>query len=160
MKNLIRLVKCLSVIDTGLFQKVRCALFGKTQDLKVLSLYGISFCPPTDQTAKPKESAFGVGFMANGYSDEVFVIVDRPDLRFKGLLPSELKIGNYKTNASVYFKADGTIEIKAPTVNVIGDVIVTGDVTGNNFISTGLPDVDFNTHVHSDPQGGDTGVPK
>ena len=94
--------------------------------------------------------------------------VDNPELRFTGLAEGELKIGNYLTGDYVYFKADGTMEVKAttsvdviaPTVNISGDAVIVGDVTANNFISTGLPGVDFNTHIHTGDSGGNTGVPK
>lgn len=159
---MIKLVKALFTKDSGRFQRVRCAFFGKQQDLTMLNIYGIAFNPPAN--------SFGVAFSANGYDDNVFVIVDKPESRFSGLAPGEVKIGNQSLSPKTYihFKADGSIEIKAnttlniiaPTINVTGDVVVAGDVTANNFISTGLPGVDFNTHVHSDPQGGLTGVPQ
>ncbi len=167
---MIKLVKVLFAKDTGLFQKVRCAFFGKRQDLNVLNLYGISFNPPghIDENGKTINPSFGVAFSANGYDDDIFVAVDKPELRFTGLLEGELKIGNYLTGDYVHFKADGTMEIKAttsvdiiaPLVNVTGNVVVAGDITANNFISTGLPGVDFNTHIHTGDSGGDTGVPK
>ena len=160
---MIKLVKVLEGISdevSGLFQKVRCAFFGKQQDLNVLNLYGISFNPP--------DNSFGVAFSANGYDDNIFVAVDKPESRFTGLAKGELKIGNLLTGDSVHFKADGTmvvtattsVDVIAPTVNISGDAVIVGDVTANNFISTGLPGVDFNTHIHTGDSGGNTGVPK
>ncbi len=160
--KMIKLVKVLFAKDTGLFQKVRCAFFGKQQDLNVLNLYGISFNPP--------DNSFGVAFKANGYDNNIFIAVDKPESRFTGLAKGELKIGNQSLTPKTYihFKADGSIEIKAnttvdiiaPTVNISGDVVVVGTVTADNFISTGLPGVDFNTHIHTGDSGGDTGIPK
>ncbi len=130
----------------------------------MLNMYGISFNPPGHLVdGDSVDPSFGMAFSANGYGNEVFVMVDRPDLRFKGLAEGEFKIGNYVEGSYVYFKADGSIEIKPKSgqlVNVIGSVTVTGDVTANNFVSTGLPGVDFNTHIHTGDSGGDTGVPK
>ncbi len=146
--NLIHLVKSLVSDDTGLFQKITCSFFGKTQKLRVLNTYGIGYNPPDD--------SFGVAFKVNDYGNNVFVIVDRPDLRFKGLAKGEFKIGNLVENTYVYFKADGSIEIKPKSgqvVNVIGDVVVTGTVTAANFITAPVPD--YNAHTHS---GVDTGV--
>lgn len=155
MNNNIKLVTVLTASDGVTFQEAKCKFFGKVQDLKMLGSYGISYNPPVN--------SFGVAFSANGYDNNIFVVADRPKDRFKGLAPGELKIGNYLTGASIHFKADGSIEV-APkagqVVNVTGPIEVIGDVTANNFISTGLPGVDFNTHVHSDPQGGLTGVPQ
>lgn len=154
MVNIIELVKSLFTKDDGLFQKVRCAFLGKEQDLNVLNFYGISFNPP--------DESFGVSFSANGYGDERFVAVDRPDLRFKGLEKGEMKIGNYLTGAYVHWKADGSIEIvpNGVPVNIIGNVTVTGTVTAANFISTAGVGA-YNTHTHSgvDPGPGNTGGP-
>lgn len=150
MANPIHLVKTLFSKDSGLFQKVRSAFFGKTQDLNVLNMYGISYNPP--------ENSFGVAFCANDRGDDIFVMVDRPDLRFTGLAEGEIKIGNYITGKSVLFKADGTIEVEGD-VTVAGKITVSGTVTASDFKSTGIG-VDFNTHIHTGDDGGNTGVPK
>jgi len=138
MVNIIKLVKSLFTKDEGIIQQVRCKSLGKEQDLKVLNMYGISFNPP--------DNSFGVAFSANGYDDETFVMVDRPDKRWKGLEKGELKIGNYLTGSFVHFKADGTIAIE-------GNVVVNGTVTADNFITSSVPD--YNAHTHS---GVDTGI--
>ena len=162
MRLLVNMVKALFAIDDKTFQKVRCKFFGKTQDLNVLNMYGISINPP--------DNSFGVAFWPNGYGDDGFATIDRPDLRFTGLEKGELKIGNYLTGDYVHFKADGTIEVKAttkvdvvaptvnitssvevnivsPLVNISGDAVVVGDVTANNFITGTV--ADYNIHVHS-----------
>lgn len=133
------------------FRRVVCKFFGKTQELRILGIYGISFNPPVD--------SFGVAFSANDYDNNIFVAVDKPELQFSNLEPGELRIGNYLTGASVYFKADGTIQINATKVNIIGDVDVSGDVTADNFITASVPD--YNAHTHSDVQSGgsNTGGP-
>ena len=153
MSNLIELVKALFSKDGDILQKVRCRFLGKEQDLKVLNLYGISFCPPDD--------SFGVSFSANGYDDERFVAVDRPDLRFTQLQKGEMKIGNYLTGAYVYWKADGSIEINpnGVPVSILGDVTVSGTVSADNFITSTV--ADYNAHTHSGVQtgAGNTGGP-
>jgi uncharacterized protein involved in type VI secretion and phage assembly len=77
----------------------------------------------------------------------------------------DIKI-THPNGASIQIDKTGAILIIAGgNVTVTGDVTVTGavvvskDITGNNFISTGLPGVDFNTHIHAGVNG-DTGVPK
>lgn len=169
MTNLIKLVSVLSTSEGTIFQKLKSAFFGKTQDLKPLGIYGISFNPPLD--------SFGVAFSANGYDDDIFVAVDRPDLRFKNLLPGELKIGNYLTGDFVYFKADGTVEVTssvkitvtAPEVKIVAStkveitsplVEVSGTVEAADFISPSVPS--YEAHVHSGVTGGpsNTGGPQ
>lgn len=151
---LINLVKVLSNIDTGLFQKVKCRFFGKIQNLRALNIYGISFNPPVN--------SFGVSFRANNHGDNLFVAVDDPENRFTGLKPGELKIGNYETGAYVHFKEDGSIDIEAASsknVTIKGNLVVQGDIVTNN-IST--PSVfSYNAHTHSGVQTGasNTGGP-
>ena len=146
MVNLIKMVKVLLTkeISGKSFLKATCEFFGKQQDLSVLSLYGISFNPPVN--------SFGVSVSPNGYGDDAFVIIDRPDLRFTQLESGELKVGNYVTGSYVYFKADGTILIK-------GDVTVDGTVEADNFITSTVSD--YNAHTHSGVQSGgsNTGGP-
>lgn len=155
MTNLIHLVKVLLTKDDGLFQRVRCTFFGKAQDLKVLNTYGISYNPPNN--------SFGVAVKPNGYGKEVFVFVDRPDLRFTGLEEGELKMGNtfLQDKTFVHFKADGTIHIKTnSTLNITGNVEVTGTVEAADFISPSVPSYD--AHVHSGVESGasNTGGPQ
>ncbi|MGR3179827.1 MAG: hypothetical protein ACUZ8E_17445 [Candidatus Anammoxibacter sp.] len=42
------------------------------------------------------------------------------------------------------------------TSTINGGLTVTGDITANNFISSGIS-VDFNSHIHTGDSGGDTG---
>ena len=52
------------------------------------------------------------------------------------------------------------LTINASGVSKInGGLTVTGDITANNFISSGIS-VDFNSHIHTGDSGGDTGIPK
>ena len=153
MINIIKLVKSLLAFDGNIFQIVRCRFLGRDQDFKVLNLYGHSFNPP--------KNSFGVAFSANGNNSDIHVIVDKPELRFTGLAEGEVKSGNTLLGETVpanktyiYFKADGTIEIKSnSTVNIIGNVVVEGTVTASNFITGTV--ADYNAHTHS---GVDTGI--
>jgi phage gp45-like len=148
MINAIKLVKVLFARTSGLLQTVKCSFLGRTQDLKVLNMYGISFCPPAN--------SFGVAISANGYTDEAFVVCDKPDKRFTGLQPGELKVGNYVTGAYIYFKEDGSIEVSAPNVKIVATtkveitsplVEVTGTVEAADFITSAVPS--YNAHSHS-----------
>lgn len=162
MNNGIHLAKVISEVSSDLFQMFKCTFFNKTQNLKALNIYGISICPPED--------SFGVAFDPNGYGVP-FVVIDKPESRFKGLSPGEMKIGNYVTGAYVYFKEDGSIEVSAPDVKIVAStkveitsplVQVSGNISANNFISTGHPTgADFNTHTHGGVTSGgaSTGVP-
>lgn len=150
----IKIVKAISTINTGLLQKVRCKFFGKEQDLNVLNRYGISSYPPAN--------SFGVSIEANNYGDQVFVVVDRPDLRDKNLLESETKFGNPVEGTYIYFKADGSIEIKpkaGQVVNVTGNVVVSGTVTASNFITGSVADYNAHTHSGVETGPGNTGGP-
>ena len=147
LNNMIHLIKSLVSDDTGIFQKVKAKFFNQTQDVNVLNMYGISFNPP--------DNSFGVAFRANNDSaNNIFAMIDRPDLRFTGLAKGELKIGNYVTGNSVLFKVDGTIEITATTVKIIGDLDVTGDISTSAIAS-------LNAHTHSGVESGgsNTGGP-
>ena len=139
---MIKLVKVLEGISdevSGLFQKVRCAFFGKQQDLNVLNLYGIAFNPPghIDGDGKLVNPSFGVAFSANGYDNNIFVAVDNPELRFTGLAEGELKIGNYLTGDYVYFKADGSIKIDAAGEDIFGNVNIDTGFNGTFTTGTG-----------------------
>lgn len=154
MINIIKLVKALTFKDTGQFAKMTCSMFGKKQDVNLLSIYGIAYRPPNN--------SFGVAFSPNGHDSDMFAMVDRPDLRFKGLQEGELKIGNLVTGSYVHWKADGTIEIKPEPgnpVNVIGNVVVTGTVTAANFITSSVSDYNAHTHSGVETGAGNTGGP-
>jgi phage baseplate assembly protein gpV len=56
---------------------------------------------------------------------------------------------------------DGTIAMQAATVNVTGNLVVTGDISDQNGAHgtlAALRDA-HDEHVHADPQGGVTGLP-
>jgi hypothetical protein len=151
MNSMIKLVKVLSSSFVSPFRRLKCTFFGKEQELRMLGIYGISFNPPPD--------SFGVAFSANGYDDNIFVIVDKPESQFSGLLPGEMRIGNYLTGASVYFRADGTILINASKINIVGDLEVSGTVTAANLITGSVPDYNAHTHSGVTSGGASTGGP-
>jgi phage baseplate assembly protein gpV len=56
---------------------------------------------------------------------------------------------------------DGTIALQAPTVNITGNLVVTGNISDQNGAHGTLAALRnaHDTHVHDDPQGGQTGLP-
>lgn len=54
--------------------------------------------------------------------------------------------------------ATGDVNIKAPTTNITGDVNVTGTLNADSDVTVGS--ISLKSHVHSDPQGGNTGPPQ
>ena len=178
MIDMINLVKVLydpdtgkSVGDIGIFQRIKCLFYGKTQNIKVLNMYGISFNPPDD--------SFGVAFSPNGHDSDMLAIVDKPELRPKDLAKGEFRVGNYLTGDYILFKVDGTIkvvssisvDVTAPNVTVTGDVTITGDVnvtgditaTGNvdanDLITPSVASYDGHTHSGVTTGAGSTGGP-
>jgi uncharacterized protein involved in type VI secretion and phage assembly len=58
-------------------------------------------------------------------------------------------------------KNDGTIAMQAPTVNVTGNLVVSGDISDQNGAHGTVAALRnaHDTHLHDDPQGGVTGLP-
>lgn len=75
------------------------------------------------------------------------------------VLPSisstDLQIRNQAGTSFISLKADGTVQITAATVNITGNLVVSGEVTG------GLTAIPLSTHIHPGVTAGgaDTGVP-
>ena len=58
----------------------------------------------------------------------------------------------------------GTVNATASSFNLTGDLNVTGNITATKQISDAIRNMSadrsiYNSHVHSDPQGGQTGTP-
>lgn len=70
----------------------------------------------------------------------------------------------HPSGSFIKIKNDGSIEIKATSVNIEGNLNVTGNISSTQNISdfkSSMEDMrnTYNTHDHSDPQGGTTGTP-
>jgi len=67
----------------------------------------------------------------------------------------------HATGSFVKLRNDGTIALQAETVNVVGNLVVTGDISDKNGARGTLAVLRaaHNSHVHDDPQGGETGLP-
>jgi len=67
----------------------------------------------------------------------------------------------HQTGSFLKLLNDGTIAVQAGTVNVTGNLVVTGDISdrgGAHGTVAALRNA-YDTHTHADPQGGETGVP-
>jgi phage baseplate assembly protein gpV len=67
----------------------------------------------------------------------------------------------HQSGSSLKLLNDGTIALQAPVVSVMGDLLVSGDISdqnGANGVLAALRDA-HNVHIHADPQGGTTGLP-
>lgn len=107
-----------------------------------------------------QESGFVIGFF---YND-----VDRP----KSVNSGEVYLIN-KSGSFIALKENGDIEINCSTQNITatcqnfninGKLNVTGDITGNSEVRDEKSTMNdmrdtYNSHIHPDPQGGDTGAP-
>jgi phage baseplate assembly protein gpV len=56
---------------------------------------------------------------------------------------------------------DGTIALQAPTVNITGNLVVTGNISDQNGAHNTLAALRsaYDAHTHADPQGGESGPP-
>lgn len=168
LKNLIKFGKILASKTNGAFQIVTATFFGKTQDVNVANIYGISF--------GPVKNSFALLFSRSGYEDSLWALIDEPSKRFTGLKEGELKIGNYETGDFVYFKADGTIGIQsaskvlvtAPEIEMVASTKVTitsplvqvsGIVEANDFKSPAVNSYDTHIHGGVTAGGANTGGP-
>jgi hypothetical protein len=70
----------------------------------------------------------------------------------------------HPSGSFIKIKNDGTIEIKATTVTIEGNLNVVGNISSTQNISdfkSSMEDMrnTYNSHTHTDPQGGNTGMP-
>lgn len=66
----------------------------------------------------------------------------------------------HKSGSFVKLLNDGTIGIQATTVNISGDLVVTGDISDKNGLHGTLAALRnaYDVHIHGVPQGGVTGT--
>lgn len=162
--------------DSSTYPRATTNYKGKDVQTVRQSVYGVSSNPP--------KQSLCLLFQVEGMGGVQYGIFDYAQGRFKNLEEGEVQIGNYLTSASIKFDKEGNVIVTVPnniTFNVTGnstvntsrltinasddvyinsDLIVSGDITGNNFISSGIS-VDFNTHVHGGVEtgGGSTSTP-
>lgn len=161
--------------DATNYPKAGVTYKGKDTDAVRQSVYGVSSNPPIGSN--------GLLFQVDGSSSTSYAILDYMTGRFKNLSSGEVQIGNYLTQASIKFDALGNVAVNVPsgdltatvsgntvinttdlsitatgTSTINGGLTVTGDITANNFISSGIS-VDFNAHIHTGDSGGSTSPP-
>jgi phage baseplate assembly protein gpV len=86
----------------------------------------------------------------------VWSAVDRPMAAPSGELWLQHQTGSF-----LKLHNDGTIALQAPVVNIAGNLVVSGDVSdqaGAHGTLAGLRNA-HDTHAHTDPKGGVTGLP-
>ncbi len=67
----------------------------------------------------------------------------------------------HQTGSFVKLHNDGTIAMQASTVNITGNLVVSGNISDQNGARGTLAALRqaYDEHVHADPQGGATGLP-
>lgn len=147
--NMIKRAKVVSVDDSGANTIYTVSFLGKTQKVIGLTPYGDMYNPPVGSkvlllTSQAQESnMFGI---AHAPSDRLL----------KNLQPGERAIGNYETGDYIYFKNDGSIEIKTNKLDINSSDINSGNGTLRKLITDIARDV-YNSHTHP---GGGTPAPQ
>ncbi len=157
---------------------------GKDTDAVRQSVYGVCSNPPTGSNGllfqvdgsngiKYAILDFMTGRFKNLESGEVQIgnYVTRASIKFDkdGDVTIDVPSGNLIANVSGDMTADvdGTTDITTDRLNIsatsgsyiTGNLNVTGDVTANDFISSGIS-VAFNAHIHTGDSGGSTSTPQ
>jgi len=67
----------------------------------------------------------------------------------------------HQTGSFLKLHNDGTIALQASVVNILGNLVVTGDISDQNGAHGTVANLRaaHDNHTHSDPQGGLTGLP-
>lgn len=130
VKALINVARMASADDSENYRSGQFIYLGRTVRGRVFTPYGIMHNPPAN--------SMGVLLSQNAQSSNAIGIVDDPNRRpLKGLTEGEVAIGNYLTEATTYYKANGDIE------TITGDTdikLTTSEITvtsGTVIINTG-----------------------
>lgn len=139
MKNLANKIKnivtyarqTLTMDDSKINQIAQTESMGKPINTNVVNPYGISSNPPKNSTH--------LRFTAGGSAQNTVSIPTNPENRFRNLKEWEVKVGNYKTKAHIYFEDDGSISLKAGKDG--------GDIRFENTDSSGSIEIKENGDV-------------
>lgn len=162
MRNRVRLMvgrAVLSVISDGTaIQTAQARLLADEvqDDVERVQEYGF--------TSVPKPGAEAVIAFVGGNRDHGLIIaVDDRRYRLKGLASGEVALYD-DLGQKVHLTRSGIV-IDSPQVSMTGNLLVAGSIVAQGNISdqgsksmAGMRTV-FNNHVHTDPQGGSTGIP-
>ncbi len=183
MARRIRLLASRAVVrminDAGGLQGVQITLLAdETRDqVERFQNYGL--------TSHPLPGAEGVAVSLGGSRDHlVAIVVDDRRYRLKGLAAGEVALYDdlgqvvHLKRDRILLKSAIKVEVEAPLchmtgdLTVAGDATVTGDVSSGKTVTAALDVRDqggaktmaamrsaFNTHTHTDPQGGSVGTP-
>lgn len=147
-------IKGANVVSTDDTQNFRYAILGtlgKSQKSQAFSPYGLCTNPP--------DNSLGIALNMQGIASNTVVFIDDPKNRKKDLNKGEVAIYNYLTQAIVYVKNNGGIDIETTsgskiqllpdgTIEITGDTKINGDLEVTGDIKT--PSVtSYNAHVHS-----------
>jgi len=118
---------------------------GQTADSMCLMPYGLS--------ANAPRGSMAITFSNNGSSDSKVSIPGFPENRFRDLKEWEVKVGNFKTKAHVFFNDDGEMVLKLDNVTASDNYMVRYNelkaetdqlrLDFNAFVSA------FNLHTHA-----------
>lgn len=110
--NLIKRVKIsLTSKDQGRHPTLQISYLGKTKNSEKVLPYGLY--------SNPKDKALAIVFNTYAQPENSMAIPYDPYKRFEGLKPGEVLVGNPYTNTYIYFKTDGSIQIKTDSsVNI------------------------------------------
>jgi phage gp45-like len=125
--------------DTTSYPTAQASYKGKAATFVRLSPYGLDSNPPKD--------SFVLLLSAYGQESNKFGIASDMINRRVSLKEGEVAIYNTTNGSSILLKADGEIEITASSVKIASSDV---DIDG----------IKWQTHVHTDPQGGKTGPPE
>lgn len=102
--------------------------------------------------SKPPAGSKGVklNVLANG-SNSIIICLDNIKYHFTALKDGEA-IMEVLQGCKIHLKADKTIDITSPTVNITGNLMVNGNITDSS--GTSLADLRNTYNSHTNPNGG------
>lgn len=164
LKRRVRLMVARGVVkwvdDAAGLQRVQLALLaGELVDgAEHVQHYGLTSRPFADATA-------AVVFVGGSRSYPLVIAVDDRRYRLKPLAEGEVALYtdegdkiHLKRNGNIEVTASTKFKVIAPTVELSGNLVVAGSVADGAGTMQEMRDT-YNTHTHTDPQGGVTGGP-
>jgi len=102
--------------------------------------------------SKPPAGSKGVklNVLANG-TNSIIICLDNIKYHFTALKDGEA-IMEVQEGCKIHLKADKTIDIASPSVNITGNLIVSGNITDAS--GTSLADLRNTYNTHTNPNGG------